>query len=72
MTEWLKANGNTSVETVYAASFAAQLANDTEALKEFGIELEAMAEQERVYKEQMAQNAIGMVDATKYSEEQLR
>jgi hypothetical protein len=68
---WLKANGNYS-EAAYADAFAVQLSKATEELMEFGNELHAMSEQERVYKEQMAQNAISAIDATKYTEEQMK
>ena len=68
---WLKENGNYA-ESTYASAFAEQLSKTTDELMVFGNELYAMSEQERVYKEQMAQNAIGLVDATKYTEEQMK
>jgi hypothetical protein len=68
---WLKENGNYS-ESLYASAFAAQLSKTTDELVAFGNELYAMSEQERIYKEQMAQNAIDLVDATKYTEEQMK
>lgn len=71
MQDWLETYG-TEEEAANASKFANALANDIEALKEFGTELYAMSEQERVYNEQMAQNAIGLVDATKYTEEQMK
>ena len=77
--DWLVENGKTitkstgnSTYTYEESEYASYLADNIDALKEFSDELYAMAEQERVYKEQMAINAIEMVDATKYSEEQLR
>lgn len=71
MTQWLQENGN-DMEIRNAGTFAMALDDNIEALREFGAELYAMSEQERVYKEQMAQNAINAVDASKYTEEQLK
>jgi hypothetical protein len=65
---WLRENGN-YIEAAYAGAFATQLSEVTDELMIFGNELHAMSEQERIYKEQMAQNAINMIDATKYTEE---
>ena len=65
---WLQTSGS----SYYSSSFAQYLSEYTDELMEIGNKSYEAGEQEKIYKEQMAQNAMGIVDATKYSEEQLR
>ena len=67
--EWLKTNGSV-IEQTYAETFASQLEDVGEDLKEFGDELNAMTEQERLYNQQMANLALEGIDLDKYSEAQ--
>jgi hypothetical protein len=69
MKDWMLENGTGVNLANYADYFAANLADDAEALKEFGAELNAMAEQERVYNQAIANAALSAVDTTKLTED---
>lgn len=71
LTEWIQNNG-TDLEKANASSFATSLEDSIESLKEFGTELDAAAAQEKAYNQQMANAALGTVDSTKYTEDQLK
>lgn len=71
-TDWLVRNGNNDAERQNAETFAKELNEATKELKDFGNELKVIGEQDQIFYASMAQEAINTIDASQFTDKELK